>query len=132
MANGSRIRITSGPHEGSFGYIVGVGPDDDYPIVVDVDGEVAFVELSEREFEFTARRAPVPIASSRSQPPPLTNDGDPVYQLVRNDLELRAEEGLKKYGTYLQANNGRDALVDAYQEALDLCLYLRQKIEEAA
>lgn len=38
--------------------------------------------------------------------------------------------GLKKYGTVLQPNNGRDALVDAYQEALDLVVYLRQRIEE--
>lgn len=28
------------------------------------------------------------------------------------------------------AHNGRDALVDAYQEALDLTMYLRQAIEE--
>lgn len=30
----------------------------------------------------------------------------------------------------LQAHNGRDPLVDAYQEALDLVVYLRQAIEE--
>jgi hypothetical protein len=30
----------------------------------------------------------------------------------------------------LRAHNGRDALVDAYQEALDLCVYLRQVIQE--
>lgn len=35
-----------------------------------------------------------------------------------------------KYGTPLQANNGRNPLIDAYQEALDLCVYLRQEIEE--
>jgi hypothetical protein len=27
-------------------------------------------------------------------------------------------------------NNGRDSLMDAYQEALDLVMYLRQAIEE--
>lgn len=30
----------------------------------------------------------------------------------------------------LQPFNGRDALVDAYQEAVDLAVYLRQRIEE--
>jgi hypothetical protein len=30
----------------------------------------------------------------------------------------------------LQAHNGRNALIDAYQEALDLVVYLRQAIEE--
>jgi len=46
------------------------------------------------------------------------------------DMEARREMGLRKYGTVLQPNNGRNALVDAYQEALDLVVYLRQKIEE--
>jgi hypothetical protein len=35
-----------------------------------------------------------------------------------------------KYGKTLQTFNGRDALTDAYQESLDLCMYLRQMIEE--
>ena len=35
-----------------------------------------------------------------------------------------------EHGTPLQAHNGRDPLVDAYQEALDLAVYLRQAIEE--
>lgn len=40
--------------------------------------------------------------------------------------------GVRKYGTRLRAHNGRRALVDAYQEALDLAVYLRQCIEELA
>jgi hypothetical protein len=35
-----------------------------------------------------------------------------------------------KYGTPLQTNNGRDALMDAYQEACDMVMYLRQAIAE--
>lgn len=50
--------------------------------------------------------------------------------LVLKDMEDRRRGGVEKYGTPLQPNNGRDALVDAYQEALDLCVYLRQAIEE--
>ena len=38
--------------------------------------------------------------------------------------------GIEKYETPLQTFNGRDGLVDAYQEALDLCVYLRQVLEE--
>ena len=53
-----------------------------------------------------------------------------ILDLVQQDLVDRAEAGKKKYGTYLEANNGRNALMDAYQEALDLCMYLRQAIEE--
>ena len=45
-------------------------------------------------------------------------------------MEERRQVGIERYGTPLQPNNGRDALVDAYQEALDLACYLRQSIAE--
>lgn len=63
------------------------------------------------------------------QPMP-TGEGEDILTLVLNDLKDRSDEGLKKYGTRLRANNGRDALMDAYQEALDMCQYLRQSIYE--
>jgi len=53
-----------------------------------------------------------------------------VLPLVLNDLKARAVSGCIKYGTMLQSHNGRDALMDAYQEALDLAMYLRQAIAE--
>lgn len=62
--------------------------------------------------------------------PPPTGEGTPITELVIEDLRRRNEAGTAKYGTPLRANNGRDPLVDAYQEALDLCQYLRQAIEE--
>lgn len=61
---------------------------------------------------------------------PARNGSLPVWDLVIQDMRARDEMGRVKYGTPLQANNGRDALVDAYQEALDLCVYLRQLIQE--
>lgn len=64
------------------------------------------------------------------QPAPVTNDRAVIHALVRADLEDREAIGRQRYGTPLQAFNGRDALVDAYQEALDLACYLRQAIEE--
>lgn len=53
-----------------------------------------------------------------------------VTRLVQSDLEERSEFRAKEYGTRLMTWSGRDALWDAYEEALDLCLYLRQLIEE--
>ncbi len=38
--------------------------------------------------------------------------------------------GTQKYGVPLTAGNGRKHLVDAYQEALDLAVYLRTELEE--
>lgn len=63
------------------------------------------------------------------QPTPVPGRHD-VTALVVADLEARARAGEVKYGTRLQTHNGRRVLVDAYQEALDLALYLRQAIEE--
>ena len=64
------------------------------------------------------------------QPVPTANDSTPVWQLVIADMRERDYVGRQRYGTPLQVNNGRDALIDAYQEALDLAVYLRQLIEE--
>lgn len=63
------------------------------------------------------------------QPPPQPGSGD-IWRLVIADMEQRRLTGIERYGTPLQAGNGRDALVDAAQEAMDLCVYLRQVIEE--
>lgn len=45
---------------------------------------------------------------------------------VLADLEDRDKEGVKKYGTRLCTNNGRDALIDFYQEILDAIVYIKQ------
>ncbi len=66
---------------------------------------------------------------TQEQKPPKPSQGD-VWLLVLKDMEERRQHGIEKYGTPVQPFNGRDALVDAYQEALDLCVYLRQAIEE--
>lgn len=63
--------------------------------------------------------------------PPLNSDRQSIHDLVIADIEDRKQFGLEKYGTTLQANNGRNALLDAYQEALDLACYLRQVLEES-
>ena len=64
------------------------------------------------------------------EPNPEHNDLPAVWDLVVEDIKERDRIGTKKYGTRLQPFNGRNALHDAYQEALDLVVYLRQLIFE--
>ena len=66
------------------------------------------------------------------QPPLTPNASRPIWELVIEDMQERDYVGRERYGTPLQAHNGRDALRDAYAEALDLAVYLRQAIEERA
>jgi hypothetical protein len=70
------------------------------------------------------------IAINDPQPQPTKNDLPAVWPLVIEDMTHRDQLGAMRYGTRLQPHNGRDALIDAYQEALDLCVYLRQAIYE--
>ena len=68
-------------------------------------------------------------AATAKQPAPK-GSGNPILGMVLADLANRALEGKEKYGEPLLAHNGRNPLWDAYQEALDLAMYLRQAIEE--
>ena len=61
---------------------------------------------------------------------PVPNDKPAVWDLVIKDMAERDALGRRRYGTPLQPHNGRDTLVDAYQEALDLAVYLRTAIYE--
>lgn len=63
------------------------------------------------------------------QPLPQAGVGRKTWELVVDDMRERDEIGASKYGVRHQHDNGRDHLVDAYQEALDLCCYLRAEIE---
>jgi hypothetical protein len=64
------------------------------------------------------------------EPSPIQNNKPSVWDLVLYDIKERDNIGKNKYGTRLQPFNGRDVLKDAYQEALDLVVYLRQAIYE--
>jgi len=71
------------------------------------------------------------LDSKAATPQPAPHSGKlTVIDYVLADMAQRAAAGLQKYGTQLQTHNGRDALWDAYQEALDLAMYLRQAILE--
>jgi hypothetical protein len=53
-----------------------------------------------------------------------------VTGAVLLDIVERRQKGAVEYGTELVAFNGRDALLDAYEEAIDLVLYLKQALIE--
>ena len=77
-------------------------------------------------------------AAIAQQAAPTAGQGDAVWPLLfdstalvvpdwlRADMKARHELGLQRYGTALTVWNGRDAVVDAYQEALDLVVYVQQ------
>jgi hypothetical protein len=81
-------------------------------------------------------------AISTEQPRPKKNQHQPSWGLVLRDLEARGEmevisdigarnqAGIQKYGTALQPHNGRDSLQDAYEESMDLVVYLKNAIQE--
>ena len=55
-----------------------------------------------------------------------TPAGRAVYEQWLKDMQERHEEGIRRYGVPLETNNGRDALVDGYQETLDGLVFLCQ------
>lgn len=73
------------------------------------------------------------------QSPPTSDDAGPevwpallAEVAMSPDLRALCEErdamGRAKYGTALRVHNGREPLVDALQEALDLAVYLQQAL----
>lgn len=85
------------------------------------------------------------MPATLQQPEPTPAGGDHIHDLVvanllssprpwgqqiARDVAARKQLGIERYGVPLQANNGRDALVDAYQEALDLLVYFEQVLVE--
>jgi hypothetical protein len=55
------------------------------------------------------------------------NDNE-ILAYVIADLRDRSEVGFKKYGHFLGASPD-DMLQHAYEEALDLCMYLKTQIQ---
>ena len=62
---------------------------------------------------------------------PIPNNEPGIADLVIKDILAKKEAGLQKYGVPLQAFNGRNPIVDAYQEAIDLTKYLKTILEES-
>ena len=53
-----------------------------------------------------------------------------VWPMVVKDMLERNEEGAKKYNRYLQTDCPDNMLQHAYEEALDLAVYLKTLIEK--
>lgn len=49
-----------------------------------------------------------------------------VHSVLAAELRKRAQHGRRKYGDSLHTHNGRDALRDAWEEAIDLMAYTMQ------
>jgi hypothetical protein len=56
----------------------------------------------------------------------LTCTATPLRDRLLAELEARKAKGLETYNSLLQPFNGRDAVQDAFEEALDLAAYLQQ------
>lgn len=85
---------------------------------------------------------------NEEQPKPTATDRRPAWEMVieyvgqmyPDDYELkttiidemkeRDSIGRKRYGVPLTGGNGRDSLIDAYQEALDFAVYLMAWLDE--
>jgi hypothetical protein len=53
-----------------------------------------------------------------------------VWLIVLEDMEARRALGIERYGQPVTPGDGRDPLRDAYEEALDLAVYLRKALYE--
>lgn len=105
---------------------------DDNPRSCPNCGYTIYIPLDKTGDIYRARKAEVNMTQPEEQPMPTPNDAPSVQGMVIDDLRTRLAVGIERYGTPLQPHNGRDALRDAYEEALDLACYLRQAIAERA
>jgi hypothetical protein len=64
------------------------------------------------------------------QPLPTPNDHPPIQLMVMTDIGDRMDLGIERYGTLLQPHNGRDMLLDLYEELIDACIYVRGALYE--
>jgi hypothetical protein len=69
------------------------------------------------------------MSLNEHEPDAIPTDERPVWELVIEDMQERNRIGTAKHKTPLQVSNGRDSLIDAFQESMDLTVYLRQEME---
>lgn len=104
------------------------------PVIINqvdnVNSGTVITESEWREYLVDILRENQPLDPATAKQATPKGSGNPILGMVLTDLTNRALEGKEKYGEPLLAHNGRNPLWDAYQEALDLAMYLRQAIEE--
>lgn len=64
------------------------------------------------------------------QPLPVVNDQEYVADQLKDYIEHRKQLGIQRYGTPLQAFNGRDWMRDFLEESVDRLLYFCQGMIE--
>lgn len=70
---------------------------------------------------------------TRPEDQPLPVGGQQsVQDALIADIQARRDIGIKRYGSALMTQNGRDAVQDALEEAVDLAVYLKQVQLETA
>lgn len=79
---------------------------------------------SQKQFEATKTQR------EGDQELPKPNNKPAIQDLVMQDMLARKLLGQQRYGTPLQAHNGRDMMQDLYEELLDACNYIRGMIYE--
>lgn len=107
-----------------------------------------FVPIFQQRSDLAGLAAHLSInIASTPEPAPIANSHPACWELVIADVEYlipaskirdqmiadmqeRDRFGLAKYKTRLQPFNTRNPVIDAYQESLDLCVYLRQALFE--
>lgn len=57
-----------------------------------------------------------------------TNKDESIWNQVISDIRKREQTGVLRYGKYLTKHTTEDVLNHAYNEALDLVVYLRTEI----
>lgn len=70
------------------------------------------------------------MSTIQDQPPPQSSEHPCIQDLTIADLQQRKAIGIQRYGTALHGFNGRNAMVDLYQELIDAVQYCRQEIYE--
>ena len=82
-----------------------------------------------------AQRAVMTLEQMLEPQPAPTGDGPSIVDsllprlssgIVREIVSLRREQGRERYGTELNAHNGRNAKADLLQELVDAMIYLAQ------
>ena len=68
------------------------------------------------------------VETTQEQPAPRPNKLKPIWDLVIEDMKERDRAWRALSGNPLKAFNGRYALWDAYGQALDVVVYLRQAL----
>jgi hypothetical protein len=106
-------------------------PDPNQPGV----GGQRTVRMPEPNYPSDPEFSPEPSVPTKQRPgdqrlPNPDNSRIAVHEAMAGDIMDRLRIGIERYGAPLRPMNGRDTIQDAYEEVLDLGVYLRTLEEE--